>query len=248
VKISNEHVIPQWIDQVLTSSMLGPDMSFERTIVRAGVARQTNTWSVERVAVIERRLVCKECNSGWMGELEGKAKALLKPMILGCGATLSADQQLTIATWAAMKTMVHEFVWGAKQPPISPQTDRNIVMRERRPPANMQIRLAAVGLKGRPVAVFQRVHQRKLPSGQAPTTQDFVFCVTIVLGCLVVQIFGGPATAANKFDQTTRTSSNFLPIYPPNVDAINWPPAVVLDDASLEVFAHPLQPLYGLCM
>jgi hypothetical protein len=243
VKITNEHIISQWVDEVLTSSILGSDMSFERTIVKAGVARQTNTWSVERVAVIEQRLVCKECNSGWMSELEGKAKSLLKPMILGHSATLTTDQQLTIATWAAMKTMVHDFVWGADQPPVSPQADRDIVMRERRPPVNMQIRLAAVGSKGRPVAVFHRVHQRKLPPGQAPTAQDLVFCVTIVLGCLVVQIFGGPATTANKFDQTTKITPNFLSIYPPNVDAINWPPAMVLDDASLEVFAHPLQPL-----
>jgi hypothetical protein len=243
VKITNEHIIPQWVDEVLTSSVLGPDMSFERTIVRAGVTRQTNMWPVERVAVIERRLVCEECNSGWMSELEGKAKSLATPMILGYSATLTADQQLTIATWAAMKTIVHEFVWGTDQPPVSPQTDRDIVMRERRPPVNMQIRLAAVESKGRPVAVFNRVHQRKLPPGQVPTTQDFVFCVTIVLGCFAVQVFGGPATTVNKFDQATRIASNFLSIYPPNVNAINWPPAIVLDDASLEVFAHPLQPL-----
>ena len=223
--------------------MLGQDISFERTIVKADTTIQTSTSPVERLAVIEQRLVCEECNSGWMSELEGKTKSLVAPMILGYNATLTADQQLTIATWAAMKTMVHEFVWGADQSPISPQNDRDIVMHERRPPATMQIRLAAVESKGRPIAVFRRLHQRKHPQVQAPTAQDSVFCVTIVLGCLVIQIFGGPAATTNKFDQTAKIAPNFLSIWPPNVTAINWPPVIVLDDAGLEAFAHPLQPL-----
>jgi hypothetical protein len=53
--------------------------------------------------------VCQNiCNSGWMSELENKAKPILSPMILGNAMTLSAAQQLTVAAWLTKCAMVFD--------------------------------------------------------------------------------------------------------------------------------------------
>jgi hypothetical protein len=48
-----------------------------------------------------------------MSGLDGQVKHLLQPMMLGQPRTLSPQEQSTIATWAAMKSMVLEYVWGS---------------------------------------------------------------------------------------------------------------------------------------
>jgi hypothetical protein len=43
------------------------------------------------------------CNNGWMSDLETAVRPLM-PMIKGYNASLTTDQQITVATWASMKT------------------------------------------------------------------------------------------------------------------------------------------------
>ena len=93
-----------------------------------------------------------------MSGLDGQVKHLLEPMMLGKPRTLTPEEQLTIATWAAIKSMVLEYVWGSEQVCL-PQAARTFVFRQQRPPESMQIRIAAVESQGRPALIFRRVYQ-----------------------------------------------------------------------------------------
>jgi hypothetical protein len=180
-----------------------------------------------------------------MGDLDGKVKHILKPMILGESRVLSPQEQLTIATWAAMKTMVLEYVWGADQPVVSPQEDRSFMFKEQRPPDSMQIRIAAVESNGQPALATRRVYLTRVQPGVRSEPPKFAFCVTFVLGCFVVQTFGEPVAIPGSSQRIAKALTNFIPIYPATGDSISWPPPEVLDDASLQKFAHPLQPVMG---
>jgi hypothetical protein len=46
------------------------------------------------------------CNDGWMNDLEKAMRDLSTPLILGNATNLNQNQQLTIARWLALKTML----------------------------------------------------------------------------------------------------------------------------------------------
>lgn len=245
VTITKEHLFSRWVDDVLTSELLGPDRSFERTVAGPDGVATSKSWPVEIVAVIEAPVVCGSCedgcNEGWMSDLDGQVKHILKPMMLGEPRAITPTEQLTIAVWAAMKAMVLEYVWGSDQPVVSPQVDRTFLFEQKQPPRNMQIRIAAVESQGRPTLATRRVYKRDSIPGISSGEPDFAFCVTFVLGCFVVQIFGGPGAPASSRRPPDRP--DFYAIYPERDDNIAWPPPQPLDDAALDKFAHPLQPI-----
>jgi hypothetical protein len=240
VKITKEHVLPGWLDEVLTPAVVGPDMSIVRTMTGADGTTATETWEPRKVAGVEVRSVCATCNNGWMCGYDGTVRPWLEPMILGFNQTLTIDQQLTIATWATMKAMVLEFGWGRGKPTIFTQEDRDILMTQRRPPASVQVRVAALESQGVPVRVFHRVYVRGNPVPQ-PKPDALSLCVTFVIGCFVVQVFGGPAAGDGGLRREPVAASTYLQLYPPAHGTLQWPPAKPLDDSQIEAFGNPLR-------
>ena len=247
VTITKEHLFSRWVDRILTPELLGPDRSFERTTAGPDGVATSKTWPAEVIAAIEAAAVCGAspdgCNGLWMSALGGQVKHLLEPMTLGKPKTLTPAEQLTIATWAAMKSMVLEYVWGSEQVIVMPQAARTFVFDHQRPPESMQIRIAAIESQGRPALIFRRVYQLRLKSSSNAALPGFASCSTFVLGCFVVQTYGtstlSPAVPPHPHGRS------YLVINPPPGDDISWPPPVLLDDAGLDRFAHPLQPVTG---
>lgn len=180
VKITKEHLFSRWVDDVLTPDLLGPDRSFERTTAGRDGFTATKTWSTEVIAAIEAAVVCggrrDGCNGGWMSELDGQVRQLLEPMMLGKPRKPTPEDQLTIAAWAAMKSMVLEYSWGPDQVIVVPQAARTFVFRQRRAPGSMQIRVAAVESQGRPALFARRVYQLQPKASTSPALPGFASC------------------------------------------------------------------------
>lgn len=234
VKITREHTFSDWINEVLTPEIVGPDMSYQRMILHGPQAGTVNTWSTTQVASHRVRAVCETCNSGWMSDLEWNVRPLIEPMIQGYNASVTPEQQITVATWASMKAAVFEFVWGAD--PVFTAADRRIIMTQVRPPATVQVRLAAVESNGYPLRAIGKGYETH-------DTGDRALCLTSTIGCLVVQVFGGPGAGDHRFQSVGTTGKDFIGIYPPQMRTVQWPPSMALDDTSLLAFADPLAPL-----
>jgi hypothetical protein len=247
VTITKEHLFSRWVDDILTPELLGPDRTYERTTVGSDGIPRTKTWTTEVIAAIEAAVVCGHCedgcNEGWMSGLDGQVKHLLKPMMLGQPRTLSPGEQLIIATWAAMKSMVLEYVWGAEQIIVLPQAARSYVFRQQQPPESMQIRIAAVESHGRPALIFRRVYQLRPNVPSSLALPGFASCSTLVLGCFVVQTYG--SSIVSPAGSPHLHGGNYFAINPSTGQDISWPPPELLDDDGLDQFAHPLQPITG---
>jgi hypothetical protein len=232
VKISKEHTFSNWINEVLTPAVVGAGLSFERSVQHGPQAGTSNVWPVTKVASHEVRAVCKPCNEGWMQDLEIQVRPLIEPMILGYNTTLAPDQQMTVATWAALKAVVFEYAWGTE--PVLTQADRAIIMTQNRPPASVQVRLAAVESHGYPLTARALGYLRT-------GTADIAYCLTLSIGCLVIQIFGGPGADHHGFQVPGNSGPTYYGIYPPAMQTVQWPPPRALDDATLHSFADPLR-------
>lgn len=193
-----------------------------------------SSWPATQVASHKLRAVCESCNGGWMSDLEGSVRPLIEPTIQGYSASFTPDQQITIATWATLKSMVFEYVWT--DTPVFTAGDRQVLMAQDRPPASVQVRLAAVESNGYPL--------RALGKGcEVQDKGDKALCLTMTVGCLVAQVFGGPGAGDHRFEPVGVTRKDFIGIYPPQMRTVQWPPASALNDASLLNFADPLAAL-----
>ena len=249
VMITKEHLFSRWVDKVLTAEVLGPDRFFERIVAGPDGVVGSKTWPTEVIAAIEAPVVCGNapdgCNGSWMCDLDGKVTSLMEPMMLGTPRILTPGEQQVIATWAAMKSMVLEYVWSTEQVIVFPQAARTFVFSQRQPPANMQIRIAAVESDGRPAAIFRRLYSLRATGSSAQALPAFASCSTFALGCFVVQTYGTSADPPATTPPPPPHGSTYFVINPPSGNDISWPPPALLDDEGLDQFAHPLQPVTG---
>jgi hypothetical protein len=89
--LTREHVWPQWLASV-----------FEEEAPQPIVRRVGGAVSIRNEPMFKQtvRAVCRDCNGGWMSQLEERVKPVLRPMIRGMTVQLGVDTQGLIATWA----------------------------------------------------------------------------------------------------------------------------------------------------
>ena len=83
------------------------------------------------------------------------------------------------------------------------------------------------------------------PSTWRPLTRAWekIICLTLTIGCLVVQIFGGPGAGTLGLQTSSAPRTDRIRIFPPETNTVQWPPPVVLNDQTLPAFENPLGPL-----
>ncbi|MER6077361.1 hypothetical protein [Streptomyces sp. NPDC001833] len=243
VKITNEHLFPDWVNTVLTPQVIGPSVSNTRTWTGKNEAPQSKTWPVNAASTTTVRIVCEPCNNGWMSNLEGSMKPILEEPILGRGrARFTAQQQLDLAAWACMKTMVFEYFWPDDGLVFTPD-DRVIVRTHGRPPATARVDIAAVESQGQPLQAFRVAYSSPGTGPDAAQADDLSLCMTMAIGCFVVQVRGGPGAGEHGFTGYGQVRADSVSIFPPALPHANWPPANPLNDQTLRTFAHPRTPI-----
>jgi len=75
------------------------------------------------------RVVCEDCNNGWMNQVEDLARPILEPLIAGHSTVLSHHQQRILAEWITMKTMVVEH--ETPKDAVIPRADREAFKNKR---------------------------------------------------------------------------------------------------------------------
>ncbi len=221
---SGEHLFTDWLNRVLPS---GVDWTFVETSYGTVVDRGTS----RRPATRKFKVVCATCNTEWMSRLTDATKAVVEPMVLGQATKLPMENQLTIASWIAMKAYVWEEHTGTR---ASTDEDREILFRELRPSGNTRVRIAAYHNPGRLEASFTY-----FPAfGDPPYYRDARgYVCTVTLGALIIQALGRPDSKYRPFEQVGVTRDVSVEIWPPIINGAQWPPRVVLSPTTREDFA-----------
>ena len=125
--LTKEHFYPDWMAPLLPPSAgYGEQIGSVHPERRAQVSRDAKRPA--SIATKKMRVVCGECNSGWMNRLEAKARPHLTRMIQGKRFMLTPDEQSSVAKWAVMKAMTAEV--GIAMDPMTHPDDRS-AMRDR---------------------------------------------------------------------------------------------------------------------
>lgn len=83
------------------------------------------------------RVVCEECNIGWMSKLQEKAKPFLEPLMRREQFHFDANAQEVVAAWITMFVMVAEYLDASKV--STPQFEREAFMASKEPPTKWKI-------------------------------------------------------------------------------------------------------------
>lgn len=110
---SGEHIIPRWSHSLFERP--GGDLLHQRI----GLARQIDGKTHLVMPNFRKRagdfasrqvkVVCSDCNSGWMSRLEGEVRDYLSSLVTGELVSLTPEHQSFVAKWVAMKTMLAEY-------------------------------------------------------------------------------------------------------------------------------------------
>lgn len=125
---SKEHFWPEWMHELLPQL---PDPRHSRQSFTYHPSGAQDTRGVDgrqgAVHTIKMRVVCSDCNNGWMNRLERDVRPFLTPLIEWQPIALDFEQMAVIARWIAVKCIVAEHADADTS--VTPKVDR-IAMRE----------------------------------------------------------------------------------------------------------------------
>lgn len=148
--LTREHVWPEWMRSFVprpTKDRPGHAVSHRR--VDPGTGKIVNRLLRGRLHRNSRPfgtylpVVCGICNTGWMSRLQTDAKPMLQQFLMGRRIALSSDQQLVLAAWVAMFTMVVEF--ADVDTAVTPRGHRFQFAKDRIPPRGWTIWIGHMG-------------------------------------------------------------------------------------------------------
>jgi hypothetical protein len=211
-------------------------LDLEPSIHHAGPLNQVpREWSAKPFRTTAR-MVCSTCNSGWLSQIEGTAKPVITPLILGEPRRLPDDDQALIAAWTCKTALVSLLVssdearfTGYGVPPteytaLYAQRDRI----EPLPFSQYWIGSYTGSRRGTSLWVTPFVIE-VIGAGTTPDIPSG-YAMTLALGKLLVQ---GVRFTTPALQVELTTEWGFLDIWPPQ-GTIPWPARGFADDETLD--------------
>jgi hypothetical protein len=218
LKQSKEHVYPKWLrklmgtyDSIITITETESGAEVRKTQVPFDVTVNT---------------VCQTCNTGWMQQLEERARPLLSSMIRGEPCELEPAQQRLVAVWFTKTAMMmHERARPSER--VIPTAHFEVMFRQEGPPTGTAVWLATQTepLDGQLSTVYANVDKHKVtatPDPGLPTGTIFYSAGLVIgnLGFILLANTEGPVCAPLP----SREANNFVIQAWPTNDRRTWPP------------------------
>jgi hypothetical protein len=245
--MSKEHFWSQWMKEFLSS---GTDLSYVHDIYTSEAEKpSTKTFHATRqgdVITKKIRVVCRKCNSGWMGSLEEKVKHILVKLIENSVTSLLAIEQKLLSEWITMKALVAEHSEGGTQ--ITPIQDRKAFYLHRLIPSYFSIYIGVNNTSSMsgfvrnsialsPTKSLEKNIKELNLKGLVKNTQSISF----ICGKLFIYILASRVDGINIRDRFDL--SPMVRVWPKEKDRIEWPISPTLSERVLSDITHSLNRL-----
>ena len=135
--MSREHIWADWLREYVPREMerhSGITITVESDISKSTAKKDKREGDFHARKL---RIACRPCNSGWMSQLQEKAKPHLIPMLTGSSASFYRAEQTILAAWITMFVMTAEHL--DTDGGVITQKERTWLKNRQRPPANWRI-------------------------------------------------------------------------------------------------------------
>ena len=134
------------------------------------------------------RMVCANCNGGWMARLESETKTVFTAMIGNERLALEQPEQQTLAAWALKTAIVIDHAQGHPWQPTDMPDERQYLAATGAPSARVRVWLASC-FDGPPAHARLWGTSLSLKSSSADSVSAPVFGATLSLGLMCFQVF-----------------------------------------------------------
>lgn len=227
-KLTREHVWPDWIVRIFDKHV--PRTKWAATLFNRPDG-STASWKNDSLT-FTTRVVCKQCNEGWMSDVETFCKSIVHPLLVTPHpGVIDVQDQCSFAIWASLRSMVFDS--------LAPERKRYYSQSERvafclsdpfDPPADTHIWITQfIGMAQARFKVFTEISAAK-DNGLHICT----FTINKLAAALVTS--KGPERKVPKI--SSRSADTFLQIWPTDGTGIEWPPLNHLTDETLDTFMN----------
>lgn len=243
--MSKEHLWPVWMEKYLPRT---DEQKHTREAHHAQWITPLRFKKMERqghLSTIKLRVVCKECNNGWMSNLEAEAKPLLVKFLKDDVFTLNESDQQVLSRWITMKSITGEH--AEKDIHVTPTADRLRLRSRERIPDYFAIYL------GRQLTdsntAWLRISQTLALSKHGPSPpldglkRNFQ-SVAFLCGPLFLYVL---AARVDNFDVVNAFSFECLVrLWPIENSIVSWPPEHALTPKEMGRIAYVLDDIKSL--
>jgi hypothetical protein len=247
VPLTREHLWSKQLSEIL------PDIGPGEHIF--GLTGDVDSWRVQHRPPFSRavKIVCADCNNGWMSRLEKKARPFLEPTIRGeRRVTMQPDDQQVIAMWIAKTAMTMQSSHPTRYPDAIPRSHYTELFEERRPPLLSRIWIGAASHDDRPLEIpkplmgrvritpLKRFHPDGIPAWE-PAVK--AYSVAMSMGNLAMVMFGHEYRHARRHRLLWPDQFNeaLVQVWPTSDVPVEWPGKYALGypafNALTQVFA-----------
>jgi hypothetical protein len=207
-KLTREHIWPQWLLAMFPKR--------RRTATRKIHGQPANTWETNTLE-LTAKVVCRDCNEGWMSDLENYAKPFVAHFIRfrGQRTFLSDDAIVAITAWVTLRTMIMDTL--LPRHPYYRDAEREAFKETLTPPDGTRIWLAMQ--QGRPYDV-----ELSTTSARVSTTGGWIHVVNFVCADLVVQFFTSREEMTLPTRERMRMHEVTTELWPVGDARPAWPP------------------------
>lgn len=138
--LSKEHIWADWLREYIPRTDAKTDHNVS---IVSGFVYEKTKGKVDRPGDPHSqrlRVVCQQCNNGWMSEIQNRVKPNLSKLVVGEPADLTSMDRELLANWAVMFT----YIWEQAEPKLITSTpqERRAFMETRSPPSGWTVWMA----------------------------------------------------------------------------------------------------------
>jgi hypothetical protein len=217
-KLTNEHVFPQWLLEVIP----GDGRVQHEWIAPAGSKSKSRKWTTD-VFSLTAKVVCERCNNGWMNDLEEGARPFLESLIRGHGRTLYDHGRQQVAYWALKTAMMVDW---AQEPPHQcvPKAYYPELFEVGGILSNCVVWLGACDFAGSADARHRSLH---LQTEGETSSESGGFGASLKVGHLVIEVIRVGLEEGLELETGDPPASLLQRIWPAN-GPVSWPPPLRL--------------------
>jgi hypothetical protein len=222
--VTAEHTLPGWLAQHVAGRL---------RVRRTGTDHPEMVWR-ERGLRHRIRVVCANCNNGWMSEVEQEAKPYLVPLLDRTPNVLPPEAQAAIATWAFKTSCV---MATTRHPNLVSDRDIVYLFQHRKPPDDVEILVGSY--KGQSQLWIDHRGLRFDHSGASDYPLGDAYMTVIQIRALLIVVFCDVTGLGRSIADATPFS--LMSIWPLGQEQ-RWPPRLAYTDQRLETLMGQASP------
>lgn len=213
--VTNEHIFGLWLSPLFPTPP-GKKMFLDmQTLVNGKPTNRPRRFTRNLDSKVKK--VCKQCNIGWMSELENNVIEVISNIIKGQRLSISLEHQELMASWAVKTAVMIQYL---NTIPAVPIRRRKWLYTHHTPPPDTAVWIARYDGAGIATALSRSLFFGGNPKNLLTPDAHSIF---FSIGCLIFVVLSIYKNVTVRTEFPVNIAPHLFKIWPPRKSFIYWP-------------------------